>query len=1009
MKQKLLIILLLCFATLGSAFAQSRKITGTVTGADDSQPMPGVSVKVQGTSTGTQTNIEGNFTLSVASNAQFLEVSFLGYASQHIKLTSATNYTIKLGVDTKALSEVVVVGYQTIKRADVVGAVASVDSKEVEDKTLPSFTELLQGTAAGVQVVAGSGRPGDNGVVRIRGTGSITAGSDPLIVVDGIQVLAAAYAEINPDDIGSVTILKDAQAVAIYGSRGANGVILVTTKTGNPKKPVLSYSYRYGRTQREDLQNVTLMNSPQKLEYEYEVKYQDPTIDSMITNRIGTGAFAAGSTLFNITAAQRQGLWDLASARGAGDWSQYLFQNATSQTNELSLAGGDEKITYYVAGDLNSNPGVERLSTFDRKGGRLNISYQAKDWFKIGTNIGVNTSHDNRVREAYNTQNSYGALFFFNPYEQPYLADGSYNPTANGFSPLEGAVNNPVSYDRITEFGSFFGEASFFKHLTLKSQYAINYNTLKYQSYLEPGSNLSAILGYNQKSDQNQNDFFYSFTNTANWAQTVGKHSVNLLIGTEYDKDSFYGTNEVARGFPSKNFVTLDNASTPITTSTTQTDFSLISYFASAAYDYDKRYFISVSGRRDGSSRFGANVQFANFAAVGLAWDLKNEKFFTLPTWVSDLKLRGSYGTAGNNNIGEYQALGTYSVTSKYNDQVAATPLKLANPSLTWETTYQKDAGLTFGFLDSRLTGELDYYSRENKNLLYPVNVSATTGFTSYTGNVGAVRNSGIELTLTGVLVSNKDLRWSLTGNYSNNDNKITALYSDVATGVSSNGTAKLKVGEPINVYFLVVDQGVDPADGKEVYYNIDGTTTKTYSGGQAQLLSGKSPNVKYFGTVGTDLSYKGIDFSARFYYSGGNYIYNQQWQDAVSAGDYTQNLYTEAANYWKNPGDVVKYPNPNDGTQQAEVYSTKFLEKGDYVELRDVTLGYTLKDKFTKKLGIASLRFFAQGTNLAIWTKYHGTPETSEAGETTSFSGNLNLYGYPPVKGYTLGASIKF
>ncbi|MDB5115241.1 MAG: hypothetical protein JWQ79_733, partial [Mucilaginibacter sp.] len=609
---KKLLLVSLCFLVLciTQVFAQNRTVTGTVTAKDDGLPIPGVTVKIKGTSIGSPTDANGKYQINVPAGST-LVFSFISYLSQEIPVGDKSVIDVSLNSNNKELSEVVVVGYQTIRKGDVIGALSTIDGKDLEAKPIASFTQLLQGLAPGLQATAANGRPGSNAVIRIRGQGSIFAGSDPLIVVDGIQITTAAYNGINPDDIESVNVLKDASATAIYGSRGSNGVIIVTTKAGKANTPVLRYSFRYGKTQRENFSNVQLMSAAQKLQYEYEAQYTNPTLDSMITARgysvTPPTPGAPGSKINFITPAQRQGLWSLAESRGAGDWSKYLFQNATMKTHQLSLSGGADKLTYYLSGEINDNPGVERYSQFNRNGGRLNVTYQAKSWIKIGTNIGVTASNENRVRDAYNTQNSEGALFFFNPYEQPLLNNGQPNPTASGFSPIEGALNNPTLYNRINEFGTFYAEANFFKHLVLKSQYAINYNTLAYSSYLEPGSNLAGILGYNQKNDQNTTDFFYSWTNTANWTQSIGKHSINALIGTEYDKDHAYTANEVARGFPSKDFITLENASTPTTASTSITEFSLISYFASLSYDYDKRYFINVSGRRDGSSRFGPN------------------------------------------------------------------------------------------------------------------------------------------------------------------------------------------------------------------------------------------------------------------------------------------------------------------------------------------------------------------------------------------------------------------
>jgi len=1004
MKKLLLVSLCFLVFAITQVFAQNRTVTGTVTSQEDGLPIPGVTVKIKGTTNSVLTNANGKYSISAAVGST-ITFSFISYSPSQAVVKNDGVVNVSMAASNKELNEIVVIGYQSIKRADVVGALSTIDAKQFDEKPIINFTEDLQGAATGVQVVTGSGRPSDGAVIRIRGTGSITASSDPLIVLDGNPISSASYALINPDDIATVTILKDAQSVAIYGSRGSNGVILVTTKAGKANEPSIHYSYRYGKSQREPFKNETLMNSAQKLQYEYEVGYTNPTIDSMLTNRGLTDDITA------VTAAQRANVWSIAESRGAGDWSKYLFQNALSQTNELSLSGGSDKLTYFASANINSNPGVERYSFFNRKGGRLNVTYQAYPWFKMGTNIGVTSSSENRVREAYNTQNSAGALYFFNPYEQVYLPDGEFNPTANGFSPLEGAVNNPTLYNRVTDFGTFYAEANFFKHLVIKSQYAINYNTLNYSTYLEPGSNLANILGYNSKTDEIQQDFFYTITNTINWNQTIGgHHTIDFLVGNEYDKDNLYTLIATARGFPTKQQVTLENASTPTAATTSLSQYALISYFARAAYDFDKRYFINISGRRDGSSLFGANVQFANFGAIGAAWDLKNEKFFTLPNWVSDLKLRGSYGTSGNNAISPYQALGVYGLTTKYNDQVAAVPSRLANPNLTWETSLATDFGITYGLFDNRLTGELDYYNRNNKNLLYPVNVSATTGFSSYTGNVGAVRNRGEEIAATYQIIRGKDFRWSVNASYTHNDNVVTALYSNNAAGnADPYGIQKLVVGEPVNVFYMVKEKGVNPADGKEVYYNKDGTTTETYSGGQSQVLHNESGQVKYFGSFGTTVYYKGIDFSTSFYYSGGNYIYNLIYQDATNPGEYTQNLFTSAENYWKKPGDVVPFANPLDPSQQVENLTSKYLEKGNYLELRDVTLGYTLKNEWTKRAFVKSLRFFAEGTNLYVWTKYHGNPEVSEAGETTSFSGSISQYGYPPVKSYVFGVDVRF
>jgi len=995
------LFILLLIAT--SAIAQNRTITGTITGKDDGKPLPGVSVKIKGGKGATQTSSNGTYSISVPNSATELEFSFLGYVTA-AKAINSNVVNASLESDAKTLNDVVVVGYQTFKRKDLVGNVATITNKDVANKPAVSLTQSLQGAATGVQVTGASGRPGANAYIKIRGVGSINASSEPLIIMDGVQISSTAYNSINPNDIEEISVLKDAAASSIYGSRAANGVIVIKTKSGKPGEPTIQYSFQYGKSEVQDLKNVRLMTSAEKLQYEYELGYTNPYIQSEISPANG---FPANSTITSISAAQRQAVWNDIISKGAGNWKDYLLQKGTTQTHEISLSGADDKFKYYFSLNKSDNDGTEINSLFNRKGGRLNVEYQAKDWFKIGTNIGITQTFERQVRETFNTQNLYASMFLYNPYEPVFNEDGTYNTTMQGFSAIEGSLNNPVFYTRINSYGSLFGEAKFFKHLTLRSQVGSTYNTMKYESYLKPGSNLATLLGYNQKNDQGNQDFFYTFTNTANWNQTLAeKHNINVLVGTEFSKDALYSYSLTARNFPTASVETLENGSTPTTASTSRSEFALESYFGSANYNYDRRYYVTGSVRRDGSSRFGANNRFANFYAAGLSWNIKNEKFFKA-NWVDALALKASYGTTGNNNIGNYEALGTYALNVKYNDLPAAAPARLPNPNLTWEKSKQFDISATFGFLNNRLTGDLGYYRKETSDLLYPVNVSTTTGFSSYMGNIGNMTNSGVEASLTGTLVRNKNINWTLSGSFSSVDNKITKLYSDNVP----NGYGRFVVGETLNTFYLVKWAGINPDNGKNQFYNIDGTITDQYSSGQAQLLKGKSPIAKYFGTIGTDLRYKDFDFSARLYYTGGNYILNIMDQVGASDGEnVNSNQYTEAFDYWKKPGDKVRYANPLDPTQNTTYDTDKYLEKGDYISLRDVTVGYNLPARYAKYIKSKGIRIFAQGTNLALWTKFNGIPEVGESNrERSDFAGTFNLYGYPPLKAYTFGLDVRF
>jgi len=1007
--------LLLCLIlATGQLWAQNVTLSGKVLD-EKGVPVPDVTVLVKGSKVGTKTDNTGSFTLQVPNSTKSLVFSAVGFGVITQDIGKNTSFSITLRSMESVLDEVVVTGYQTIRKKDLTSSATSVAGKEISDKPIGSFLQLLQGKSAGLQVTGASGRPGANAFIRIRGTGSINASSEPLIIADGIPITTAAYSLINPDDIEDVSVLKDAAATAIYGSRGSNGVIVVSTKKGKGAT-VVSYSFQYASSKALELQNLTLMNSMQKFQYEFDGGYYSGNgiLDSMITNRIASGAFPAASTLASISADQRTALWTLAASRGVGDWRDYMLQTGIGKNHQLSVSGSSDKVKYYMSLNKSDNDGVTYGSYWNKIGGRFNIEYNAYNWLKIGTNLGLTTGRENSIRELYNGQAAYTAALLLNPYEPLRNNNGTYNYTSLGQNAMETTDNNPNDINRISSYSTLFAEVKMLKHLTLKSQLGINYNTLSQEYYLKPGSYLALTLGYNQKRDNGNRDFLYVFTNTANWAQSLGgKHSINLLAGTEFTKDKFYSYSLTSRNFPTSSVNTLENGGTPIAATTSRSDWSLISYFANATYDFGKKYFLNVSGRRDGSSRFGANVKFANFAAVGAAWDIRNEGFMDRVNVISSLKLRGSYGTTGNTSgIGNYAALGLYALNVNYNGQPASSPNQLANTDLTWEKNNNTDIGLDFGLFHDRLTGTIDLYNRKTKALLYPVNVSTTTGFTSYNGNIGGMRNKGYEISLSLDVIRKKDFVWNISGNYSNNDNEITDLYVNDVLNLNSGGLAYYKVGEAINTYKMVRYAGVNATTGKNEYYNIDGTKTSVYSSSQAVTLSGKSSQVKYFGSINTSFRYKEFDLGAQFYYSGGNYIMNYVYQTGVSDGEsINNNQFTDALNYWRKAGDNAQFANLKDPTQNATYDIDRYLEKGDYITLRDLTIGYNLESRLASKLKIKGFRFFLQGTNLWLKTKYHGLPEAGESnGESTTVNpGVYTLYSYPQFKSVTVGANIKF
>lgn len=1017
--RKLVTVILCLYASILSLHAQNRTITGTVTD-DMGKPLVGASILVKGTNTGTLSKGDGTFLITASSTATLLVVSGINFTTKEIKIdknNSTINVSLKSSNDN--LDEVVVVGYQTVKKKDLTGAIAVIGGAEIAQKPIANFTQLLQGKTAGLQVIGQSGQPGQNGYIRLRGTGSINASSEPLIMVDGIAVTNFAFGMINPNDIENVTVLKDASAAAIYGARAGNGVLVVTTKKGKSGKPQLRYSFQRGFSEMQPLANLTLMNSQEKLQYEFDAGIVNPIMDSMIRNRITAGQFLVGTTLFNMEAGARRNLWNIAESRGAGDWSKYYLQNGKTVQHEMSLSGASDKIKYYMSINKFDEDGILYSSFRNRLGGRLNVEYQALDWFKTGINIAATHTREYQNRELNNVQSPIRGLFTTNPYEPVYLPNGKYNLTFQGFSPLEGADFNTNFRDRVAAFTTVFAEAKLASKITAKTQVSLNYNTLKTENYLQGGSNLAGILGYNEKTDGGNQDFQYVVTNTLNWNQIFSSiHSINFLVGQEYTKRNFYSYSLSGRGMPTPSVSTVDNASLPQTVTSSKTQWSIVSYFANAAYELNKKYSISLSGRRDGSSRFGANNRFANFWAVGASWNIGKEKFMQQLNFISDLKLRSSLGTAGNVPDELYGSLGVYALNARYNNLPAATPFQLPNPDLTWEKNRNYDIGLDFGFFNNRITGSFDYYNRKTNDLLYPKNVSLTSGFRSVLSNVGSVQNQGYEFALSADIMRKKEFTWNISFNYTNNQNRVTELISD---NVPSTSFTRLVIGQPLNTYFLVKWAGINPANGKNQYYKADGTITETHSLNDQVLLKDKSPLAKYFGSVSTSVSYRNFDLSLQFYYSGGNYIYNQMYQNGVGDGGNANSIltsqFTEASNYWRKAGDQTRFPSLTDASQKVNLSSDKILEKGDYISLRDVVVGYNLDANIAKRLKLGGLRFYVQATNLWLSTKFHGLPEVGfsnreqfeAAAPNFSQPGQLSLYSYPPTRAITVGLDIKF
>jgi TonB-linked SusC/RagA family outer membrane protein len=980
--------------------AQNRTISGKVTD-EKGNAVVGASVLIKGTGNGTSTNEAGEFSFVTDQASPVLVISAIGYGTTEIK-AGTTAIAVALKPQDQNLAEVVVVGYGTQKRNTTSGSIATIKGKTFDQVPVASFDNILQGKATGVQVTGVNGQPGANAYIRIRGVGSLTAGQQPLVVVDGVPTENLNL--INPNDIADVSILKDAASASIYGSRGSNGVILVTTKKGRANKPQVSYRFQVGQKSKTP-DHFELMNAQEKLQYENDIQYTNDYVASVMA------AKGYGNDVTTLTDAQRKEVWDEV-LKNQVNWKDLIFRNANLQSHELVLSGGAQGITYYFSGNYYKEQGIVVGSDYRRISSHLNVEYKPYNWIKVGTDMNVASAKDNVVRDRYNAQNPVFASYAYNAYEPPKNDDGTWNYTSQGFNILEAIENNPENNHRLGALGNVFLEITPVKQLTIRSQGGLNYVNYQREYFIKPGSILDQYVGdptaRGSKTDNGSNDLTRIWTNTATWNQTVNNaHNINILVGSEFNDDDLKSYSFSSKGFPTPDVTTQNNGSTPTAATSAESGWSLFSLFGRGRYKFQEKYFVEGTYRRDGSSRFGANKKYGNFWSTGVAWDISKEQFFSVNA-LNSLKLRASVGTTGNFNIGNYQSYGLYQYVS-YNGQTASIPLQVANPDLTWEKNFNYDFGVDVGAFKNRLTATVEYFSRKTSGLLADVPKSLTTGIASRIENVGEMKNHGIEATVGYDVIRNKNVTWNVTGMVTYQKNEITKLYNGTDELFVGYYT-KYKVGLPQNVFFLNRWAGVDEQTGVPLYYDKAGKVTKTFSSDDAVEIGRKSPDPTYYGSLSNSVSYRNFALNAELYYSIGGYTYNQVWADLVSDGaGYYQNQAKEALNYWKNPGD--KAPNPNPIAANYTVQSTdRFLESANFLRLRNVSLSYTTPIQI-KTFKLQGIRVYVQGQNLVTLTKFHGDPEVGigSTEQTYNRPGEYTLYTYPQTKAITFGVDVNF
>ena len=1003
--------------------AQSQAITGRITGNDGS-PVPGVTIVERGTTNGVSSDADGAFRLAVQPNATLI-VSAVGYTTQTIAVGGRSALNVTLVATATDLSEAVVVGYGTQTKADLTGSVTQLSSKDVGNQPVQSFEQSIQGKAAGVFIENSSGKLGQGIRVRVRGVSSISGGTQPLYVVDGVPVVAdnlssttAAtnpIADINPTDIESITILKDASASAIYGSRATNGVVLITTKRGKAGATRFNVGVQAGWS--EPTHKRDFLNSQEYV----------TLITEALTNRGGTFAVPA-----NITTRLSGYAGGVDPLTYDTNWQDQVLQKAGFQQYDLNASGGTDKTRFYLSGQYSNQKGIIVSNQYERMAARFNLDHQATERLSFGINLTATRSVNDRVPNdnAFSTPMQIVALAPITP-----LIDPRSNQVSGALDPATGLPNTgfPFYYNPLLSIqggtyvatvyrllGNVYAQLNLGKGLLFRSELGtdvLNQNEDQYLSRLT-SRNTGNTNGFGQNTNQTNakvvvNNYF-SYKNTF-----AENHSVELTLGTSYENARISGNSVTGTQFPSDSYRTLDAAAQITAGSSFTTSNALVSYFARGSYAFAGKYLVGGSARLDGSSRFGAGQRYGIFPAGSLGWLISEEDFLKGNKTLSLLKIRASVGKTGNQNFGNFASRSLFAGTG-YVGTPGQRPSQLGNDQLSWESTVQYDAGVEYGFLDNRISGEVDIYRKNTTGLLLSQPVPGTAGFSTINRNVGSLRNQGIELTLTTRNFVG-DFTWTTSVNASVNRNKIMDLAGPDILGSALN---RAQAGQPLGTFIGPEYAGVDPANGNALYYlnitNADGTINRgtTTNINQAANVPLGNPNPTWTGGITNTFSYKGFDLSATLVGVFGNQIYD-------AAGPYFStgfnngfdNQTRDQLNRWQRPGDITNVPRAVYGGGIGTGASSRFVQNGDYGRLRSVVLGYNLPSSIAKRGHLQSARIFVQGYNLLTFTKYTGwDPEVSTdyvTGTANASSNNISqgisFYTAPQARTYTLGINLGF
>ena len=961
-------------AMIGWLFFASMGLTAQFTASgtiedEDGLSVIGASILVEGTTTGTVTDIDGNFTLNIPTNTATLIVSYTGFATQDIEISNADPVVnIIMSSSSELLQEVVVTGYGETNLNNFSGAASKVDINRVAQVPRTNFQESLEGNVAGLQVNQGSGQPGSFQNVQIRGLGSINASATPLYVIDGVPVFtgnvgnesttSTPLAGLNPQDIADVQVLKDASATSIYGSRAANGVIVITTKRGKSGQARINANVQQGFSDVSMTDKLRPLNTPEYLELLRE------------------GLINAG------TAADEAEANQIIADRGVNtdvdtDWFDVITRNGNFTNANLSASGGTDAVRYFVSGGYQNNEGTVIGTDFKRYSGRVNLTTDLSDWFEVNVNTSVSQTRQNTVPTGGAFANPVRSIFRMVPTLPVYNEDGSYNTSFNsGYNPVGEILENKRQSDILNLLGSINAVLTVPFIDGLSYEPFVSYNSIRGSDetfFIPDFGTGESNNGYAEDDTDIQNNWLAR--NMLKYKTRLNDlHGIDLTLGMEAQQFDQSFTQATAANFAFNNLTTLNNGSVPLGVGSEKTTNSLVGYFATANYNYNGLVYSNFTYRRDGSSRFGSETRYANFYSVGVGVNLDRFGFMEANTSINKLRLRASYGQNGNQaGIGNFASRGLYASGRDYMGNPGIMLNQLANNGLTWEANQPLNVGLDLG-LWNRIDVKLDVYSRKTSSLLFDRPVSPTNGVTTLTSNIGSLRNRGVELTLDtrNITSNNNGFTWTTSFNFTTNRNEVLSL----PEGDFADGSRYRAVGQPWNTWYMPGYAGVDPATGEPLWYvdESEGETTTNYN--DAEFYQHGKSDPDFFGGMRNTFTFKGFSLAVQLNYRYGARVLHS-WHsythtDGAGGFNTTRNVARSVYDRrWQQPGDVTDTPQfILSRNRLSQNRSTRFLYDGSYISLRDIVFSYSFPASIRERINFSNIRLFAQASNLAIYTK---------------------------------------